>query len=349
MTIEPNIVAVIDADPTLAFQSAEKMNAYIEAVKAENSNVEYDLSTATSRKAIASRAYAIARKKTALDDAGKKVKDEAQQRVNAVNDMRRRANESLSEIQESVREPLTRWETQESARVESCKAIIEELKQCAIVTVEDTSKTVSARLNRVESIEITESDFQELADIAFHHRSAALAALRNAVAMLTRQEEERAELAKLRAEREAHEKAEQERVERERAEQEARARQEQIKRDRVEAEKRAAEQARVDAERKAMEEIAAKERAHQEELARLKAESDRKERERHAAEVKAKAEREHREREEARRREDQEHRARIMGAAKEAIIEHGSVPEAKARQIVLAIAGGSIPHININF
>lgn len=349
MTAEPSIISVIEADPTIAYQSPEKMGAYIEAVKAENANIEYDLSTATSRKAIASAAYAIAKKKSALDEAGKKVKEEAQKRVNAVNEMRRLAKDTLTEIQETVRAPLTRWEEQEKARVDSCNAIIEDLKQLGIITIEDTSKSVSERLRRVEAIQVTESDFQELADIAFHHRTAALTALRNAKAMLIKQEEERMELARLRAEREAQEKAEQERLAKEQAEKEARERQERIERERIEAEKRAAEQARLDAERRAKEEIEAKERAHQEELARMKALQEAEKREQLEAEARAMAERERQEREEKRRRENQEHRAKIMGAAKEAIMEHGGVSEAKARQIVLSIAGGSIPHVTINF
>jgi len=45
---------------------------------------------------------------------------------------------------------------------------------------------------------------------------------------------------------------------------------------------------------------------------------------------------------------DQEHRGRIMGAAKQAVMGHG-VGETTARAIVLAIAAGEVPAVSIRF
>ena len=42
-------------------------------------------------------------------------------------------------------------------------------------------------------------------------------------------------------------------------------------------------------------------------------------------------------------------RGTIMGAAKEAIMEAGSIPEPVAKAIVLAIAAGSVPAVSIRF
>lgn len=65
-----------------------------------------------------------------------------------------------------------------------------------------------------------------------------------------------------------------------------------------------------------------------------------------AAAEKAKAEQA---RLDAERQRNQEHRGRLMKAAKEAIMEHGGIKEDAAKAIVLAIVGGSVPHVTLEF
>ena len=118
---------------------------------------------------------------------------------------------------------------------------------------------------------------------------------------------------------------------------------------RIRAEAEAAERVRAaEAARVAREEAdrqAAADRAHQAEVARLKAEAHRlaaEEAARKAAAEKAAAE-------ERARTADRAHRGAVMTAAKEAIMEHGGIEEDAAKKIVLAIAAGSVPQVAIRF
>ena len=108
------------------------------------------------------------------------------------------------------------------------------------------------------------------------------------------------------------------------------------------------EESRERADAEAKERIAAAERAAKEaeEAAARKIEEERQARELEKAEQE-RIEREAREADAARQA-DREHRAKIMGAAKAAIIEIG-IDEPKAKEIVLAIAAGNVPHVTIRF
>ena len=50
-----------------------------------------------------------------------------------------------------------------------------------------------------------------------------------------------------------------------------------------------------------------------------------------------------------RRRKDREHAGRVMGAAKEALMEHAQIDEEASRRVVKAIVAGSIPSITLSF
>ena len=51
----------------------------------------------------------------------------------------------------------------------------------------------------------------------------------------------------------------------------------------------------------------------------------------------------------AKREADAKHRATVMGAAKEALMKHAGIDEEAARQAVLAIRAGEVPHVSITF
>jgi hypothetical protein len=340
---------MIEADLTLAFQSQDSLDAYLSDYAKRMKDFEPDMGSVAGRKEIASQAYAVARRKTAIDEAGKTVKDEAQKRVDAVNQMRRVAKDRLEGLQDEIRKPLTQWETQEKARVDSCMAIIEEMKAAALVLADDTSAAVKARLERVRAIEITKSDWQELFDAGVQRKAEAIAVLEPALARLLKAEADQAELERLRADAAKRDQEEAERQERERAlkaEEEAK-RQAGI--DRANAEAAAAERAKREAEEKAQREKDEAERKHKAELDRLEAEKAALLKAQQDAEAEAERKRKAEEDERLRREADVAHRSSIMSAAKEAIMEHGGIKEEAAKKIVLAITGGNVPHTTIKF
>jgi colicin import membrane protein len=351
-----NIVALVEATPALVLTDRQKYSEFYEAMKAECDAHVPDLSTEKGRKAIASLAYKVARTKTAIDDAGKELNEEARARINAIDESRRVIRQQLDELKVEVRQPLTDWEVAEEARVGQVEQTIKLLRDSATVGFEETADDLRKRIVHVEGLEFDPDKFQGYHPQAVALQASTIATLNNVADRLDKEEADRAELARLREEaaerqrleqeRAEAEEAERRRAEAEKAEAERRAKAEAEQKAREEAAAKAAEErVRLEAESKAREEREATERAHAEELAveRRRAEVA----ERAEAEREAQADREAAA--QAARDADRTHRSKILGAAKEAIMEAGPVDEATAKTIVLAIAAGNVPAISIRF
>lgn len=345
---------------------------------------EPDLTTEKGRKAVASLAHKIARSKTAIDDAGKKLTEDARATIKAVDENRREIREQLDELKAVARKPLTDWEAAEEARQEKAREELLRIREAGRVDFTDDAAAVHERIAELEALTIDPALHGDLVGIANAAKVDALEALQAASVRLAREEQERAELERLRAEkierdrieaeraaeaeaqrqREEAEKAEQERQEREAREAEARAKaeQERIEQAQREAEERAraeaeqrAEEERQAAARAAQAERLATERAHAEALAAERARAE--EAERTAQAERDRIAEQERQRQAAAEQEaaalrareaDRAHRGKVMGEAKEAIIEAGA-DEAIAKAIVLAIAAGNVPHVSIGF
>ncbi|MGI4818674.1 MAG: hypothetical protein ACRYFE_09140 [Janthinobacterium lividum] len=365
-TPQTALVAQVSANPGLVLLDQERFNQFYEAIKQETDKLVPDLTTEKGRKEIASMAFKVAKTKTAIDAAGKLLNEEARAQINKVDAARREIREKLDALKDEVRKPLTEWEAKEEQRVIACNAAIDRFKVAAVVMLEDTAATVQARYTEIKNTALDDDQFKDLLPEAQHYKESAEIALDAAFARLTKEEADRAELDRLRAEAA-------ERAERERAEAEAKAAAEAAERAKREAEERAAraaeeEKARIEAAAKAAEEEArakaeaaaraereAAARAHAEALAAEKrradeaeaarmAEADRIARETAAREAAEKAAAEAA----AARATDIEHRSKIMGAAKQAVMGHG-VGESTARAIILAIAAGDVPNVSIKF
>lgn len=355
-TKQREIIALVEATPVIVLTDKKKFSEFYEAMRRETDALDIDLSTEKGRKAIASMAYKVARTKTAIDDAGKKLNEEARARINAVDEARREIRQQLDDLKDEVRRPLTEWEEAEKQRESDAAEQLAFIRDAARVDMEATSTDVINRLNALASLEVDESLHKEQAGVARAALSDTIAALEGARDRLKREEAERAELERLREEaiRREQEEAERKAIEEEnrrRAEAE-KAEAERVERLRQEAE----EKAKTEAEIKAQEEREAAEKAHAEALAaeRRRAEEAEKaaqsERDRIAKqEAERKAEAERIESEKQAREADRAHRGKVMGSAKEAIMEAGPVDEPIAKAIVLAIAAGNVPNISIQF
>ncbi|MBU8540849.1 coiled-coil domain-containing protein [Falsiroseomonas tokyonensis] len=337
----------------------------VEKLEAEARAVPVDISTAKGRDEVKSLAYKIARSKTALDDMGKKLNEDARARINAVDADRRLVRDRLDALKDEVRKPLTEWEDAEKARVKGHEDALAEIaalgRREGPITVEEAQARISAAKTTH-----ADRDWREFRARALHLREQTLANLVLALELAERQAREAEELARLRAEQEERERQEAERLQ---AEREARIAEEaaetarQAERARAEAEARAAQEqaevARLAAERQAREaeqraaaaEARAAEEARQAEAARVAAEQ-RAERERQAA-VEAERQRVAEEAEAQRRADEQRaadraHRGRINSGAVAALLATG-VTEEQARVIVTAIISGSIPNVSIRY
>lgn len=351
-----NSIAVIVAQtPAVVLTDEAQRDALFDHIQREMDEFVPDVSSASGRAAIKSFAFKITRTKTAIDDAGKKLNEDARARINVVDAARRVAKEKLEAMAKSVRQPLTEWEEAEEKRVTFCRSVIASFKSGAVVTMEDTAATVRARGEAAWEVNLDPDVFGDMLDEAQTAKEATIAVLQSALKRLTQEEADRAELDRLRAEkaeadRIAAEKAEAERVEREIREAEEFAARDAERRQKAEQERieRAAREAEEKARREAEQAAEAeRQRVQREHEAALKAERDRAaelerqaqiERDRIAAEDAARANREA----------DQAHRTSVKTAAKTALMTCGA-DEETARKIVVAILAGEIPQVRMEF
>ena len=320
-----------------------------------------DLTTKKGRDAIKSLAYNVSRSKTALDDAGKKLNEDARAQIAVVDAARRKIREKLDALRDEARKPLDDWEAAEAARVDALKARLAQLTDAA--PTDDTSDCIAALIERVEATDIDDTWAEYKAEAAIA-KDGKLTALRNMLAETRQREADAAELARLRAEAEARaeedrkrkeaEEAEARRIEAEKAEAE---RQAQIERDKQEAVERAAreaeDRAKAEAER-VKREYEAKAEAEKRAAAEREAEYKRNiAAEAAKAEAAAKAERDRIEAERkaeaearAKREKDKAHRAKIKGdiAAALRTMSGAASPE----QIAEALIAGKIPHTKVS-
>ena len=88
-----DVVAAVEANPVSVLTDEALYSTFYKHVKAEIDAFEPNLATASSRKEIASLAYKVTRTKTAIDNAGKKLNEDARAKINAVDAQRRKVRE----------------------------------------------------------------------------------------------------------------------------------------------------------------------------------------------------------------------------------------------------------------
>lgn len=360
-----DIVVAVTQNPGLVLLDTGKFDAFYDRLKAKAPEAT-DMSVRKDREALRSFAAEVRSEKAAIDKARLRLTEEWRSMTSQANAAGKVIQERLESLAVETRKPLTDWEEAEKARVDECRAIIEGMKAAAVVTIDDTAATVRERGTNVYMTELAAERFGEMLPEAQGAKDDAVEVLKAALARLTREEADRAELERLRAENEAREAREA--AEREAREQAEREQQEAILTEerRLIAEKAekeriatAAREAEDRARREADEAAEAeRQRTQREHEAALAAERDRAdaaertaqiERDRIAAAETARLAEEALVAEETRKREaNQAHRAKIMTAAKEAIMTCG-IDEEAAKKVVLLIRAGEVPSVSLVF
>lgn len=352
-----NELIVIPTETALqVFTTPAGLDPYLAQVRAEIDAFVPDLSSKKGRDAVASLAYKVAKIKTYLDGVGKDLADVQKEIPKKIDAERKRVRETLDLWKDEVRQPLTDWEEAEEARINRIKTNIAEFQACADSRHLDKSALlIEERLDEVQGKALTEAFYGEYLRTAEVAREGALHALSEALKAAITREAEAVELAKLREEKAARDKADAE----ERARKEAEERAARIEREKaqaaaeaVEREKKAAEaRGRAQAEATARREAELKLQAERAERLALEAQQRA---EKAEAEAQAKAEREAAEKirqeaaEQAKRDKDKALKARVHSAAKEAFIV-GGLSEENAKLAVSLIAKGTIPAVTIKY
>lgn len=337
-------VTIDDETARITLLDREQADAFYDRIRAEVANFVPDTSTATGRKAIASEAFRVTKAKTAIDKARKGLTEEWRNKTKLVNEAGKHIVARLDSLAAEVRDPLTRWEEAESERIAECNAVIAELLDAARIHADDTAELVRARGMMVWKTELDAEKFGELLPEAETAKQQAVLALKDALARLTKEEADRAELEKLRAEKAERDRIEAEQAAAAEAERQRIAAEQLAEQQRLAAQKAEAERIERAKEQAAAEALRAAEQAHADALAaerRRAEEAEQAVRERAASEQRAAAE-------QAARAADAEHRRTIKNAAKDAIMACG-VTEDAARTIITTIIAGKIPHVRLEF
>ena len=305
-------------------------DALVQMVKDHVKDLVSDTSTLKGRKEIASMAAKVAKSKTYLDGVGKDYVAELKAKPKAVDAERKRMRDTLDELKETVRKPLTEWEEAENKRVMRHEANLEEMKgageKARDFWMDVPLQVMVDRFEEIDNQEIGGS-WEEYISDAVKTKEASLTMLSEAIGKRQDYEAEQAELEELR-----QLKAQQERKDRDEA----------LRRE-------GEEKSRRDAEADVAAGIAAKENAErrqkeaEERSVREAEHAVQRERDRIEAEQNAEKERE------ATRERNTQHRGKVHTAAKEALMKELGITEIQAREIINVIKTGRIPYIEINY
>ena len=316
--MEQSALATIESRNLATFfteeDGVERIVSQIEA-EARKIAAGLDISTPHGRNEIASLARTkIARSKTALVTAGKKLTEDWRKQTAAVNAECRVIEARLDALRDEVRAPLTAWENAEKERVAAEEAAIEMVANAVIFASEPSSDEITGVLDQMTSFVETRNWALDFKDKASRTWAITKDRLTDMHARAVRREHDARELARLQAieaeqKRLAAEQAARERDERIAAEAAARAKADaeaEAKRQRQEA----AEAAQRERDKAAAEVLAAERQAREarEMAAQAQARAEAAERQREADRIAA-------ERAEAARREEAQRRAETEKAA----------------------------------
>lgn len=218
-TIEPeNALALPDAAELPNLFRNDQIGEILDRLKSDALAIAPDVTSAKGRKEIASLAHKVARSKTALDNAGKQLTEEARKQIDAVNAQRRQVRDDLDTLKAQVRKPLDAWEQAEETRKENHRG------RLALFNLDRTdwqmlSDEIEKIIDEVEAIELG-PEWEEFETMAEEAKGEALTKYRSDLRAAQGREAQAAELERLRkaeAEREAKEREEAERREKEEA------------------------------------------------------------------------------------------------------------------------------------
>lgn len=331
-----DLVTIDPSNALTIFTTPNAVDPLLDRIRREIDQFVPDISTATGRKAVASMAYRVARSKTHLDDAGKKLADQQKEIPRKIDATRKRIRDTLDAWRDEVRKPLDDWEANEAARVNGHKSRLAMLRMRETENRDLDVSELRATITEVEGVKIDDG-WEEFVSEAALAKDRALVSLRAALVVAKKREAEAAELARLRTEAAAREQKD---------------REERIAREATERAQREAE-ARAAAAAKAAEDAARRERETSERR-ELELKLAAEQAERRAAEAEAKAKRDAEAKaaaealETARREADKAHRGRIIRAAIDAFVEAG-LGEESAILVVELIATKKVPNVSLNY
>lgn len=330
----------------------DEFRSQLAEIRKNNAALVFDYASPKGNKEARSYVYKLRQTKAAIERARKKAKEDLIERGRRIDG---EAKELIAQVEEMIevhQKPLDEIEQREKDRIAGHEKRLAEIiyagQSAQESWLEIDVEHLRISLAKLESLPITEAEWEEFTVRAAEAKDQSLIKLRAAINLREKHDAEQAELERLR--REAAEREQRERDEQIRREAEARAKREA---------EEAAERQRQAAEARARAEREAAERRELElRLAAEKAEREKVEAEQRAARAAKDAEerlrREQRDKElreaaeRARREADRAHRASVNGAALKALVA-GGITEDVAKTVIKLVAKGEVPHMVIQY
>ncbi|WP_315336242.1 hypothetical protein [Pseudomonas grimontii] len=385
MSAQQQVITIddISVDNAPAIYVAGGLTQFFDAVKAEVTGEVPDLTTVKGRARIASLAATVSKSKKAVETPGRDYLKRLKEMPKVVEAELREFVTKMDNLRDATRQPLTDWEDADQARKDKHVDGIQAIKDLAFFESTPAAAHVADIIAQLEQVAISDTWEEFLAEAA-QVKDQTLAKLRTLHSDRTQYEAEQAELVRLRAEAEAQAQrdrdaeiarvaVEQARLQAEQqaqAERDAAARREQELLDQAAATQRAAAQAALDAEAAAERQrlqlelqaeqsraaaaqaetnrIAAEQRAEQERVAAAERQAAAVEQARQDEIARANAAADEILRQQQERQADVAHKSKILGEAKQALIDM-NISEELAKAIVLKIARGEVPNVSIQF
>jgi hypothetical protein len=190
-----------DLPALFSAETAEPLTAVVVKIEKACLAEVFDMDDEKSRDACRSLAAKIARSKTTLESAGKKLSDDLRAKIAPINELRKLSEDRLDALKVKVRAPLTKWEAAEKDRIAEINATLETLRLIA-GTIENASVgTCEETLERLKNIPADEDTFHEFAEIGIPLHADAMKAVEAALDAAQVREAEAAELEALRKEK----------------------------------------------------------------------------------------------------------------------------------------------------
>ena len=385
MSAQQQVITIedISAENAPAIYVTGGLEQFFCAVASEVKTEVPDLTTRKGRERIASLAAKVSKSKAAVERPGRDYLKRLKEMPKVVEAELREFVTKMDALRDATRQPLTDWEATEQARKDRHVDAVQSIHDFCLDLSDINAAVLLESIASVEAIRMGDQ-WEEFEAEAARAKDSTLIALRAALIKREQYEAEQAELARLRAEKEAQaqrdreaeiarqsaEKANQEAERRAQAEREVAANREQALIDQAAARQREAEQATRDAEAAAerqrrqlqlqaeQAQLAAEQAEANRAAAELRAEQERISAERRQAQAVEQAKQDEiRRQSAAKAEEERQARAReadianktaVLTAAKEAVMQAG-ITEAQAKAVVNLVRRGLIPNVSISF
>ena len=356
MSAQQQVITIddISADNAPTIYVSGGLGQFYDAVKAKVATEVPDLTTRKGRERIASLAMTVSKSKAAVEKPGRDYLKRLKEMPKTIEAELRDWVTKMDSLRDEIRQPLTDWEKAELARTDKHVDGIQSIKDLAVFEETPTAAQVAQAIADLELIAINDTWEEFLAEAA-QVKDQTLAKLRTIHAERVKHEAEQAELTRLRLEKEARDKKDNDdRIAREAAEQATKDAEEKARLAREAAEKREndlklqAAEAERKAEQAKREKVEADQKAERDRLQAIEDQKKAVEQARLDEQARADAAADEILRLERLREADKVHKGKIYKAAKEAFIQGGMTEEC-ARLAVKLVASGFIPSMSIQY